>query len=90
MKNLTISLSLILMLTAGQTALADMAETASHPESGIETIVVTAMPEVANFEIYSEKHSVQALEKMMNYVIADLNNENAEEARSASTNNLSI
>jgi hypothetical protein len=90
MKNLTISLSLILMLAAGQTALADVAETASYTESGIETIVVTATPEVANFEIYSEKHSEQALEEMMDFVSANINSDNAKEARSVSTSNLSI
>jgi len=47
----------------------------SHPESNIEKIVVVAEPEVANFEIYSEKHSAQAIEKMMNIVALNLRND---------------
>jgi hypothetical protein len=72
MKNLSISLSLIALLVGSQIAVAELAATPSNIRSNIETITVTATPEVANFEIYSEKHSVRVMHKMMDVVVASL------------------
>jgi hypothetical protein len=79
MKNLSISLSLISILLTGQAAHADMSETPSHQKANIETIVVTAMPEVANFEIYSEQHSKKALQRAMNLLALNLISDTVEQ-----------
>lgn len=78
------------MLAASQSAFANIANTSSYPETNIETIVVTATPEVANFEIYSDKHSQQAIKQVMNYVTSDLNSDSVEKARISSATNSSI
>jgi hypothetical protein len=75
MKYLTISLALIFTLLSNQAALAEIRETASSPTPGIERIVVIAEPEVANFEIFSLKHSEQAMNEMMTIVLASLGND---------------
>jgi len=80
MKNVSISLSLILMLATGQNALAELSEIPSHPESNIEKIIVVATPEVANFEIYSEKHSERAIGQMMSFMVASLDSDDAKNA----------
>jgi len=80
MKNLTISLSLILTLASSQAVFANVSQTPSHPESNIETVVVVAQPEVANFEIYSEKHSALAISEVMEFVALNLENDSNEEA----------
>jgi len=80
MKNLTISLSLILTLASSQAVFADVSETPSHPASNIETVVVVAQPEVANFEIFSEKHSARAIEEMMDIVAINIEDNNEDDA----------
>ncbi len=80
MKNLTISLSLILTLASSQAVLASVSQTPSYPESNIETVIVVAQPEVANFEIYSEKHSARAINEVMEFVALNLENDSNEEA----------
>ncbi len=80
MKNLTITLSLILTLASSQVVLANVSETPSHPASNIETVIVVAQPEVANFEIFSEKHSARAIEEMNSIVASNLENQNDDDA----------
>jgi hypothetical protein len=82
MKNLSISLSLILMAVSIQTAFAtqvsaftEQAEYYSVPQSDIETFFVYAKQEVAGFEIYSEKHSQKAIAEIMNGVVANIRND---------------
>ena len=82
MKNLSIYLSLILMVVSIQTAFAaqalpfaDQAEFYSVPESDIETFIVYPKQDVAKFEIYSEKHSQQAITEIMHSVGASIHND---------------
>lgn len=72
MKTLFTSLSLILMLTATNSAFAEVSEEPLYPEANIETVLVVAVPEVANFEIFSEKHSAKAIDQAMNIVVDNL------------------
>jgi hypothetical protein len=84
MKYLSISLTLILTLLANQSALAEVKETALNPSTGVETIVVIAQPEVADFEIFSLKRSKQVMQEIMDTVAADLGNDEAPTFQSAS------
>lgn len=90
MKNVSISLGLILTLTASQSALADLTETQSYQQPSIETIIVTSKSDVANFEIYSEKLSQKALKQALNLIIADIDNDNTGEISTIPSNNSSI
>ena len=72
MKNLSISLAFISLLATSQASFAELSEIPPHAETAIETVVVLAAPEVAHFEIFSEKHSIQAMEDMMNIVAANI------------------
>jgi hypothetical protein len=84
MKYLSISLTLILTLLANQSALAEVKETSLNPSTGIETIVVIAQPEVADFEIFSLNRSKQVMQEIMDTVAADLGNDEAPTFQSAS------
>lgn len=70
MKNLTISLSLIFSLLIGQSALAQ--DDAKPPVELIETILVVAKPEVANFEIYSIEITKNVLNSAMELIRDDV------------------
>ncbi len=70
MKNLIIKFSLISSLLAGQPAFAQEDVTAS--DAPIETIVVVAEPEVANFEIYSTEITKTVLNATMELIRDDI------------------
>lgn len=74
MKNLTIKLSLLLLLASSPSAFAEVLETPSNKRANIETIVVMATPEVASFEIYSERHIKHAMNKIMSIVATRVDN----------------
>lgn len=80
MKNSLINLSLLLLLASSQSAFSELPETPSSIDANIETIVVVAKPEVANFEIFSERRTEHAVNQMMSSVIASLDNNGAEKA----------
>jgi hypothetical protein len=80
MKNLTSSLSLIMLLASSQIALAETANRPVHTSSNIETITVVATPEVGNFEIFSEKLSASSIQKVMDIVASNLNGGRAKKA----------
>ncbi len=84
MKNLSISLALISMLIGSQSAFAELAETPSSPTSGIEHIIVIGKLEEANFEIFSEENSQNAMKEIMNVVVASLNDDEKESVASVS------
>ncbi len=74
MKNLTIKLSLLLLLASSPSAFAEVLEAPSSKRANIETIVVMATPEIAGFEIYSERHIKQAMNKIMSIVATRVDN----------------
>jgi len=62
MKNLTIALTLASSLMIGSTAFAEDTKAIESNASKVETIVVVAEPEVANFEIFSLKLAEEAMD----------------------------
>ena len=70
MKNLIIKFSLISSLLAGQSAFAQAGSTPA--DTPIETIVVVAEPEVANFEIYSIEITKAVLNSTMELIRDDI------------------
>lgn len=70
MKSLIISFSLTPALLIGQSALAQ--EDITPLVEPIETIVVVAKPEVANFEIYSVEITKTVLNSTMNLIRDDI------------------
>ncbi|MFQ3245017.1 MAG: hypothetical protein ACI9SP_001664 [Arenicella sp.] len=90
MKNLSISLALIVALSASQGAFAELKKISPSPTSGIEKIVVVAQPEVANFEIFSLKRGEQAIHQIMDIVAASLDSDKAVTVQPSSKTNVSI
>jgi len=77
MKNLIINISLISSLLIGQVALAESQVTADKVSptvelNQLETIVVMSEPEVANFEIFSDKITKNAVDSAMELMLNDL------------------
>jgi len=83
MKNLSISLALISMLATSQSSFAELSETPSNPSPTIEKVVVVSTPEVANFEIYSEKLGALAIKNVMTLVTESFDNEDKNQENSA-------
>jgi hypothetical protein len=90
MKNLSISLALIVALSASQGVFAELKQISPSPTSGIEKIVVVAQPEVANFEIFSLKRGEQAIHQIMDIVAASLDSDKAVTVQPSSKTNVSI
>ena len=90
MKNLSISLALIVTLLANQAAFAELKQITSSPTSGIEKVIVVAQPEVANFEIFSLKRGEQAIHQIMDIVAASLDSDKAVIVQQSSKTNTSI
>ena len=80
----------MLLVAVNQSAIADSNKTSSYPETALETVIVTSTSEVANFEIYSEKHSQKALKRSMNFIIADLKSDVSDQRVNTTSNNSSI
>ena len=74
MKTLSINLALISLLASSQTSFAEVKRAPVNSKSAMEKVVVVATPEVANFEIFSEKLGAIAIKKAMNFVESNISN----------------
>lgn len=66
MKNLFITLTLVLSLIVASTAAAEVSQNTDKKD--VETLMVVSTPEVANFEIYSLELADAAMKQMMEAV----------------------
>ena len=74
MKTLSISLALISLLATSQASFAELKSAPVNSKLTMEKIVVVATPEVANFEIFSEKLGAIAIKKAMTFVESNISN----------------